>query len=265
MSRKKRGAPFSLFAFQDAITSVCGLVVLITLMLALNLTTSALLDDNERQNAEAAQEIRTRLEETKKKLDEYAKESEAARIDSDMASLTRNEIDELLSQSRQELEEERETEKALEKELDAAADSIAEKETLEKENEALKEQIAKARERASAAPVSDRGVIYGFPNDGLQKPIFVDFSNARIVATCYDEEATFKELADFVAWAKSRSKYREYFVFVVRPSGLAYYREIVDEELLDGYSYGVDLVGEKRTLEFLGREEEEAEVNDDAT
>ncbi len=38
MRKKKSQAPFSLFAFQDAIASVCGLVVLITLILAVELT-----------------------------------------------------------------------------------------------------------------------------------------------------------------------------------------------------------------------------------
>ena len=57
MSRKRKGAPFSLFAFQDAITSVCGVVVLITLMLALELT-RRVADDTPEQNDPVAAQVK---------------------------------------------------------------------------------------------------------------------------------------------------------------------------------------------------------------
>ena len=42
MRRSQKGQPFTLFSFQDIMTSVCGIVVLITLLLALELTRRSL-------------------------------------------------------------------------------------------------------------------------------------------------------------------------------------------------------------------------------
>ena len=61
MSRKQKGAPFTLFAFQDAMTSVCGVVVLITLLLALQLTRAAVEDVREIENAKKAQELNAEI------------------------------------------------------------------------------------------------------------------------------------------------------------------------------------------------------------
>ena len=61
MSRSQKGAPFTLFAFQDAMTSVCGVVVLITLLLALQLTRAAVQDVHEIENAKKAQELNAEI------------------------------------------------------------------------------------------------------------------------------------------------------------------------------------------------------------
>ena len=68
MSRKQKGAPFTLFAFQDAMTSVCGVVVLITLLLALQLTRAAVEDVREIENAKKAQELNAEIGKLRERL-----------------------------------------------------------------------------------------------------------------------------------------------------------------------------------------------------
>ena len=71
MSRKKGGAPFSLFAFQDAITSVCGVVVLVTLMLALALTQRVVTESESSTVAKSkVDEVRAQVEKLQNDLEE---------------------------------------------------------------------------------------------------------------------------------------------------------------------------------------------------
>lgn len=264
MSRKKSSAPFSLFAFQDAITSVCGLVVLITLMLALNLTTDAVLNDakadKERQNAKTLEEVKTRYDEVKKKYDAIVEGAKETNQSIETIGLTDAEIAAKLEEAQKELQQEEERAKTLQQELSVSQETLDEIAAIKKDSEELKAELEKLK-KTSADPAADKGVIYGFPNDGSQSPIFTVISGTKIEATLRDSSKTFSTAAAFLSWAALRSKTREYFVFIVRPSGVANYRKIVDDYSFD-HAYGIDLIGEQRVLEFLGREEE-AEGDDE--
>ena len=64
MRRRRSGSPFSLFSFQDAITSVCGVIVLITLLMALDLTRRAT------EETAPSAVARERVEETERRIEE---------------------------------------------------------------------------------------------------------------------------------------------------------------------------------------------------
>ena len=93
MSRKQKGAPFTLFAFQDAMTSVCGVVVLITLLLALQLTRAAVEDVREIENAKKAQELNAEIGKLRERLAIAEAPDDLSKFAAEAASLSRSEIE----------------------------------------------------------------------------------------------------------------------------------------------------------------------------
>ena len=94
MSRKKSSAPFSLFAFQDAITSVCGVVVLITLLLAVQLTTRAIdEEENVESNARRVQEIREESEARRQAIKTLEETQILSDVDADLAGLSASDLE----------------------------------------------------------------------------------------------------------------------------------------------------------------------------
>ena len=68
-SRKDRASAFSLFSFQDAITSAVGVIVLVTLMLAVRMTQSAAETARKYENAIVAQELEAKKSELERRLE----------------------------------------------------------------------------------------------------------------------------------------------------------------------------------------------------
>jgi len=64
MGRKKGGSPFSLFSFQDIITCVSGIIILITLILAVELTQRKQAKPAV-ETAQLAEDIRRAIEDTR--------------------------------------------------------------------------------------------------------------------------------------------------------------------------------------------------------
>ena len=133
-SRKDRASAFSLFSFQDAITSAVGVIVLVTLMLAVRMT----------QSAAEKSELERRLERAKlpDSTDEFL--DEAIKLDpTEIAARLRAAKRKLTAAEREKarLEEER-------AELD---ESATEREKLQKGNSKLEEEIEEEREKKEEA------------------------------------------------------------------------------------------------------------------
>ena len=92
MSRKKQGAPFSLFSFQDAVTATTGVVVLITLLLAIQLASRASGRAQEYQNAVEARKLEQRLKETREKIKIASAPSESTKFVEDAIALSESEL-----------------------------------------------------------------------------------------------------------------------------------------------------------------------------
>ena len=105
MSRSQKGAPFTLFAFQDAMTSVCGVVVLITLLLALQLTRAAVQDVHEIENAKKAQELNAEIGKLRERLAIAEAPDDLSKFAAEAASLSRSEIEARLNSARERLKD----------------------------------------------------------------------------------------------------------------------------------------------------------------
>ncbi|MBP5620646.1 MAG: hypothetical protein J6X44_01395 [Thermoguttaceae bacterium] len=270
MSRKKSSAPFSLFAFQDAITSVCGVVVLITLLLAVQLTTRAIdEEENVESNARRVQEIREESEARRQAIKTLEETQILSDVDADLAGLSASDLEARKERVESRLESAKQESERMRREIDDAKklegpDSEVSKkiDELREKNRQTQDEL-KAIDAKSNEPIDENVVLFSYSESAKEKPWFVDISGAKIVAHPTAEGETTQEFAapdEFLKWAKRRSRNREYFVLIVRPGGAAF-NDVVSMELEDvGFKIGIDLVGENRKLEFMAVPEKKGAI-----
>ena len=259
MSRKKSASPITLFAFQDAITSVCGVVVLVTLMLALALTQRVVTEAESSTVAKSkVDEVRAMVEKLTADLAELnAQVEEAANVETAGIGLSVSEVKTQLANAKRRLEASREESRALDRrleELEREQQSFSE---LEKQIDEIRRQIdEKLREaqETQAETISQDSAVYAFSDSVREKPWYVEVAGNKLVAHGSGGESetfTFSTAFEFAKWASTRPSGSEYFVLIVRPSGAKNYGFAVAELENEGYRYGVDLIGETRELLFL--------------
>lgn len=263
MRRRRSGSPFSLFSFQDAITSVCGVIVLITLLMALDLTRRATEETAPSAVArERVEETERRIEELRNNLSSVQATLDAtAHIDEAALGMTIEEALAELEAARERLEATRAENAKIDERLEALAAVEERFAGQEARLKALEEQAKEAREEAektvAQAVDSERSVLYRYPENVGEIPHYVDISGAKIVVHTERGEGevkTFDTPFSFTKWANTRPSSKEYFVLIVRPSGAEAFDFIESELDSNGYRYGIDLVGESRELVFLPAE-----------
>lgn len=269
MSRKRSGSPISLFSFQDAITSVCGVVVLVTLLLALDLA--------RRAQTEAATQTasRERVEETRKEIETLrnnlaevqASADFSAEVDAAGIGMSLQEARQELNAARRRLDEAQKERDALDEDLERLTAELAEARQDAKETEAILERAQEARKTAAKTVAKkvdlQKKSVYSYPDPVEEQPWFVDISGERIIAYSQAEPQgrRFETAFSFANFARTRPRNKEYFVLVARPSGAKAASDIQMELDDDHYRYGVDLIGERRELVFICSGE--SETNDE--
>jgi len=265
MRKSKRDAPFSLFAFQDAITSVCGVVVLITLMLALELTRRAT-DDEAPVKTDARQVLETRDEivSLQNEIASLVEESQSNALSFEAASgnLSKSEALDALQEAQKRLEEaQRESSRLQEerKKTRAFQDEIASLEKrvddLTKEQSDATNALESAKKDADKAKKdalrSDLSEFYVFPQNGRETHWFVELTSDRLTLVGSERRQDFSDVESFVDWAKKRSRREEYFVLIARPSGVENFERVAEKLQAMDFRIGVDLIGENKQLQFL--------------
>lgn len=269
MSRKKSNVPFSLFAFQDVITSVCGIVVMITLIFALQLTSKSIEEEvaaieNDVEKIERLQNLQRQIQEVQKELDALENVEIKSALDQRTLGKSLEEIEEENEQVKKRLQNALEEKERLQVELKEQEERKKnQKERFEQENREIEKKIQELQNELDKINQSSRDaktqdankVLYEYiGGESKQKPWFVELSGKGIVAHPSQtdlEKHEFHNQEEFLLWAIERAKAREYFVFLVRPSGAKDLPALVYilQEL--GYDVGVDLIAEEKALEFL--------------
>ncbi len=260
--RVHHSQPFSLFSFQDIITSVTGIIVLITLLLTLELILKAESSATGQANAfpgqlrealleteEQVLELREKVQYDQQSIDEMAVVS---------PSLVKRQLHELETQIQQ-LEPKLEALRA--QLVTATQEQIAWKarrfdrvasqqdlETLNQQVEALESDLEHLRK-------SNR-VVYNPSSATGKRAWLVDIGPAGLLAAQAGKRSMplrFGEglqppgSAEFIQWAATRDKTSEYFILLIRPRGVALYREIRVELETLGFQIGFEVIGESVT------------------
>jgi multidrug resistance efflux pump len=254
MSRRGRNnSAFSLFAFQDIITSVTGIMVLITLVLALELLqrkesapaakTAQVTDDIRKtidENKLAIQQLKLQLEQSMRLVEEFAS-IDITRVNVELTDLKQR--NESLRREIAKLEsEQQDAKERLEEARSKKQDRSSDPKTLED----LLRQLEEAAKQLARLKKSNR-VIFN-PSEGQSKsPWLVEIADnglkvAKIGVSA--APATFDTVDQFKTWAAARRPSAEYFVLLVKPSGIDSFANVRTVLKDMSFDLGYDLLTE---------------------
>lgn len=252
MRRRRHDSRFSLFAFQDIITSVTGIMILITLVLAIELIertesspkqmTSQTIEQLEAQLAENQAEIK-RLEAIQAAAG--ASNSRLAAIDEETLRrrlATRREQNSVLAEKIARAERAREKAQRRKSELDAQ--NLKSRVTEERRQQELKRKIAETRTSIKKL-VSGKLIVFN-PAKGISKNMWVAQISARQILVAplgrSSRPASYSDAAGFQAWMSMRDATADYVLLVVKPDGITLFTTIREQLRSRGFAVGYDLI-----------------------
>lgn len=260
MSRRKRSGatPLSLFAFQDIITCVMGIMLLLTLMMSLQIAVSKstqaspeMLDIMNRISAEAAQlesavavleaEIgsQTQLLRSGALLDVKVLDESRKRMSSHIAG-TQQELVRLRSMADAASHELTETRM----ESDARSSEIAQAAALAADNERLEREIRELQ--------SGQRVIYNAHDSQSQNCWIVELSDpANIRVASIGNEQSFRAFADVqqvLSWIRSQKQSGDAFMLLIKPGAAALFDQISESLHREGLAFGFDLLSQDTSV-----------------
>lgn len=272
---QRGGQSISFFAFQDIITAVSGILVVITLLLALHLDEATPVSaDDETASPERTAELEARLTElaaeraaieylqaARAVSDPAALEAEIAKLEQQLAAANsrRTQQDAMASSVRanragnsSEVEAEAarrrieaNAEKLVELEHGAAASAAA--------MAALERQVNE-RQAALLAEQQRRNDLWLIPQkSGTSKePVLVVVEKQAIALQRFGEAEPrrIRRKTDFTSALETYSKLDHYLVFYYKPSGADRFEELANAARNAGFEIGYDLIGEDTNLHF---------------
>lgn len=288
MSRRGRanGSPISLFSFQDIITSVTAIMILLVLILTLELITRMNLKGVAQDDVRVASELKESLETLRERLKELQSETADARETAQRAAgqsvqelnaehrKTQRKCERLketlatletrasearvkrLSTERELVRVEKGTPAAKRAEQKAAQDQTAAEE-LEKKNKEEAERQEQAEEELEKSPAMVSTLVFNPPPGQSLKPLLAELSDQGIAVMGYGDADVQRfgwgfqgPPTEFVKWLASRNSAREYIVIMLRPSGLDRLDETRKAILEAGLEFGLELVSEEMDIVF---------------
>lgn len=250
MARGKSGPVVSLFAFQDIITSVSGILIVVVLLMALELVERPEADAaapgaHTEATADALAAAEAERDTLKAVL---ADEGEAVR---EAAGTSAEELRRDLADQEAEIERVGEQFRDLEADAEAleeaaealevkqfdAAGRIAELEEARRRTAELQREIESARR--------DDRVVFTLPR-GINRPGWlVVLSGEKLAAASIGVEARptdFDGIAELLDWSEEHRG--DYFLLLIRPSGIDAFNRVETAFELRGVTYGFDVIGE---------------------
>jgi hypothetical protein len=261
--RKKGGSPFSLFSFQDIITCVSGIIILITLVLAIELSQRTQ-GSPAAQTAELASDIRTAIEDTRieiKRLEaELARRASAA----EQVAGAHTELlqADLMAANQQIKSLEAEVAEIQRKEKLAAAEheqvqakqfdhQKEQQKTVEVEREVKNledklEELIKQDRPIYNSRTADGKQVWLVQVDGEQSLVAPAGKASKPVPLAHG--SSLLSGSEFEQWLKTKSSAADFLFFLVRPEGAKAFSMLKQEASSKRFSYGFDLLGEARVV-----------------
>ena len=282
MSRRGRsnGSPISLFSFQDIITSVTAIMILLVLILTLELITrmnlmGVAVDDRRVANElhesldtlrERLKELRSQAADAKKtairvagqsrselEADRRKTQRESETLATGIASLEAG-VKEARHRRREAekdlLQAEKTTPQALSAQEQAARDHAAVM-ALEKRNEDESKRQQDVEKDLASSPTLVSTLVFNPPKGEALRPILTEVSAGGIAAFNGNGGGVTNfgwgvlgPPSDFLKWLSQRDKHGEYIVIMLRPSGLDRLDATRQAVIAAGLQLGIELVSD---------------------
>jgi hypothetical protein len=284
MSRRSRSkdVAISLFSFQDIITSVTAIMILLVLILTLELVTREATKGMAAEDRRVAQELKRSVAEMESRVQALRQEASAARAAaSDAAGFSAKDTAEATARAEREANELRENIAQLEVQLRnaqstrrtaegklAASKTDAAKVTteqataidahaaeMEAANLAEKDRQRNDSDEVREGTAATQTLVFNAPPGSILAPLLVEISKDGLIAVGGDGASSVRFPwnllglpTGFGEWLKARDKRREYVVLILRPSGVDRYDATRDEVVSAGFDVGTELIGEQMSL-----------------
>lgn len=264
MSRRRReGNPFTLFSFQDIITSVMGIILLAALLLAVELVTRTPSQATSAASAAVQTQISGQItlvrddiaalqQELKSLQDDAFAAAGAITADSDfheqVASDQLQRLGDELAKLTKHLEERN-------RELSRQEARGFERRRDRQRLEGLEAETKKVEEVIADLKKSNR--LFFNPIPGFaKKPWLIDISAEFVAVGPLSEDSkiamapqhTFPDEEAFLAFAGGLSSQTDYFMILIRPSGIERFHEILEGLRARDFDLGFDVIGEDQSV-----------------
>jgi len=257
--RRAAGAPVTLFSFQDIITSVMGIMILVMLVIALELAARQF-QSPAIQQAVVQEDVQEALVRATEQL-ERVKAAIAQGGWDDLAGISRSEIEKqtgqferLIPQLEQDMAAARRQKMELERRKQDAEQKLKERRADEDLIARLQAELAAINEELSR--LASSSTLLFRPSDTAGKAAWlVQVSDSDILAAplgpvsrpvLFAGATPDSRRRQFLAWAADRNAAREYFVLLIKPGGAAQYLEIRNGLRDRQFDVGLDLIGSEQ-------------------
>ena len=280
MGRRKPAAAFSLFSFQDIVTSVTAILILVMLLLSIELVTkkrnkaASDPDTTRRQltaNADALESLAAGL-----RQEVTARRSKRTTRNQDQATRELARARDEVKATRSRLDETKRTQVTVEK-LQADAEAVAathaedlatlaqlkqradddqgQADQIEKSNQAEKDRQVKRTKEIANTPRSGTELVYNPQADSDRRAWLVELSESGITAVLLGGNrierlgTTTHTGSPAARWIEGLAPDGDYCLLLVRPSTSDSLEEEITQRLLDAdISHGIDLIGEDQAV-----------------
>jgi hypothetical protein len=253
--RKNNSTPLSLFSFQDMITGLCGIMILLVLIMVLDLVEAR--SNAPRSSNTIKEEVD--LQALQKEVDELQKKylSNQQALSSLVVQTNRNDLTEITVMTKNLTDQEKQI-LGLQSQVELLKSKLAErkKEKLEADKKLREMEEIKKRLEAAIAKTSENDLTI-IPERGYNKmPVYVDCSGkvVKVYFPVQKRETIIFDSADaslqLIKLSQSIDKETNYFVLLIRPSSLHYANKLWYLLQTNGFKVGRDPVPEQKILKF---------------
>lgn len=260
-SRKKNANPFTLFSFQDIITSVMGIILLSALLLAVELTRRTISSPSAAVHV-AVDAIEASLQTAQDDTAELQKQFDALTEDAQRVAETT--IPELPQREAVASEQVRRLQAELASLIQAVSSRRKERDRVQaqlfdrrddvKQLEELEQENAQSEAELTALTASKRMLFNAAPGTA-KTPWVIDYSETKLLVgplpkpeTASTSPLEFSSASKLLDYCDSLSPTNDYFLLMIRPSGAHSYDAVVDKLRSRGFDLGFDLLGEDQEV-----------------
>lgn len=253
--RQRNDNPISLFSFQDIVTSVTGILILLAIILAISVITQGATPAGQAEMVDARelQAVKSRLEQEVQSLESRIKSNQAA-VNSWLGA-TQEELQQQQASYQEAVRITRERIEQLQQDVvqndEAVKRFIADPELKATNAQVLelKKKLAQAEKELDALRSGSR-IFYNF-RTGNRTAWIVQIAGNEILACRANQQAkaqVYRGPDELLRFARALPSSEQYLVLVVRPSGLDAFeriKELCEKEDID---IGVELIGEQQIV-----------------